>query len=200
MSNKRRMYDAEERYEVLIKQRRRCSICGKALNTKNMTLDHYIPLSKGGRNINRNIFITCFECNIHKGNKIYDPEVIYKYASEGKIEWAKREHNVWVQYNLKTIAKRTKIILVYTKETLIEIPFDRNLYLQDKNNLRILKRVENRYKVKNIDLIDRQIVIPIGNIEINEPYYDTKTKSSVLLVTDRSKLNEAKKNILEFRK
>lgn len=190
------LHNYESRFNILNNQNNICSICGKSLNIDNFTIDHYIPRSKEGSSEQRNLFITCKECNKQKSNKIYKPEEIYKYTNEEKLEEAKKEYSLWAQYNSKIIQKRTKIILVYIKDTLIEIPFDRNLYTYDNSYLRIVRRLENVYNVSNIDLVEEPINIRLTNIEINEPLYITDIDTSVLLVTDRSKMEEAKQTLL----
>lgn len=45
----------------------RCAYCGR--KTKNLTVDHYIPLSKGGTNYIDNIVPACIRCNKQKWTK-----------------------------------------------------------------------------------------------------------------------------------
>jgi 5-methylcytosine-specific restriction endonuclease McrA len=44
-----------------------CAFCGA---TKNLTIDHIKPLSKGGKNELENIQVLCWECNKFKSNKV----------------------------------------------------------------------------------------------------------------------------------
>jgi len=46
-----------------------CVYCG---SNKNLTLDHVIPKSKGGKNSWENLVTSCFKCNLKKGNKTPD--------------------------------------------------------------------------------------------------------------------------------
>lgn len=43
-----------------------CVYCG---SNKNLTLDHVIPKSRGGKNEWTNLVTSCFRCNLKKGNK-----------------------------------------------------------------------------------------------------------------------------------
>lgn len=43
--------------------------CVKCKTTKNLTIDHIIPLSKGGLDLVPNFQTMCKSCNIKKGNK-----------------------------------------------------------------------------------------------------------------------------------
>lgn len=46
-----------------------CQYCGKKLIGKELTMDHIIPRSKGGRTDWTNCATCCIPCNIKKGNK-----------------------------------------------------------------------------------------------------------------------------------
>ena len=57
------------------RDRKRCQLCGKKLNLKRpvphplaATIDHIIPLSKGGEHSYRNTQLACFKCNCAKSN------------------------------------------------------------------------------------------------------------------------------------
>ena len=52
-----------------------CSMCGRFVECQNLTLDHIIPLSKGGRHIPSNVQALCKSCNSSKHDKI--PEFIF---------------------------------------------------------------------------------------------------------------------------
>ncbi|RKD32105.1 HNH endonuclease [Thermohalobacter berrensis] len=47
-----------------------CFFCGKKLKFKQITLDHLLPLSKGGTNDIFNLVTSCKKCNKIKGNSI----------------------------------------------------------------------------------------------------------------------------------
>jgi 5-methylcytosine-specific restriction endonuclease McrA len=47
----------------------RCAYC-TADCSENPTIDHLIPLSKGGGNTLDNLVIACYTCNFRKGNKL----------------------------------------------------------------------------------------------------------------------------------
>jgi 5-methylcytosine-specific restriction endonuclease McrA len=56
-----------EKNEIKQKLGNICKLCG---TTKDLTIDHIIPLSKGGDNILENYQILCRSCNSKKGTKI----------------------------------------------------------------------------------------------------------------------------------
>jgi len=47
-----------------------CKYCRIPLDLENSTLDHIIPLSKGGTNKMENLAVACSDCNNKKGNAI----------------------------------------------------------------------------------------------------------------------------------
>ena len=50
-----------------------CQYCYIELPRKELTLDHVIPISRGGKTSWENIVASCKTCNIAKGNKIQYP-------------------------------------------------------------------------------------------------------------------------------
>jgi 5-methylcytosine-specific restriction endonuclease McrA len=54
----------------LLREDRHCKYCGKRLNRYTATIDHVIPLSKGGKDSKKNRVLACYECNQEKGDKI----------------------------------------------------------------------------------------------------------------------------------
>ena len=49
-----------------------CMFCGKKIPQVQLTVDHFVPLEKGGANDPSNYLSCCRACNKHKGNQ--DPE------------------------------------------------------------------------------------------------------------------------------
>jgi len=56
--------------EVLLKLLESNPICAKCESEYRLTVDHIIPLSKGGNNELSNLQVLCAECNASKGNKV----------------------------------------------------------------------------------------------------------------------------------
>ena len=52
----------------------RCIYCNKKLNETNATIDHIVPISKGGNNCQVNLITCCINCNNERGNLDF-----YKY-------------------------------------------------------------------------------------------------------------------------
>lgn len=47
-----------------------CAICGKPVSQQDFTIDHIIPLSRGGSNNIDNFQIACYDCNELKSNRM----------------------------------------------------------------------------------------------------------------------------------
>ncbi|NPA95733.1 MAG: HNH endonuclease [Thermodesulfobacteria bacterium] len=48
----------------------RCYYCGKVVGPSNLTMDHLIPLSRGGKSIRANLVPACKECNNKKKSSL----------------------------------------------------------------------------------------------------------------------------------
>jgi 5-methylcytosine-specific restriction endonuclease McrA len=56
---------------VFLRDNFTCAYCGKQFNSKsNLTIDHIIPVSRGGKNSYENCITSCKKCNHLKGNKL----------------------------------------------------------------------------------------------------------------------------------
>ena len=64
---KSRPVTAEDWLEILALHKNRCHYCRKR---RVLTIDHVIPLSKGGKHLKENIVPACRSCNSTKGNRI----------------------------------------------------------------------------------------------------------------------------------
>jgi len=54
---------------ILKRDKHTCVYCG---STKDLTLDHVMPKSRGGKNTWENLVTSCFPCNHRKGNRTPD--------------------------------------------------------------------------------------------------------------------------------
>lgn len=71
-------FTPEEKLFIRNKSNNVCSHCGKKLSD-DFTVEHVIPISKGGSNSLANIVALCYNCNSNKDNYIYHPKDYYKY-------------------------------------------------------------------------------------------------------------------------
>lgn len=70
------LYDRLPRQEVKFNRRNiyardgnRCQYCGKRFATNQLSIDHVIPRSQGGRTVWDNVVCACLACNVRKGGR-----------------------------------------------------------------------------------------------------------------------------------
>ena len=58
------------RFNVFLRDRFACQYCGDRFPTHDLTFDHVVPRSRGGRTVWENVVSACSECNLLKGNRM----------------------------------------------------------------------------------------------------------------------------------
>ena len=58
------------RFNVFLRDRFSCQFCGEALPTHELTFDHLVPRSRGGRTTWENVVTACSPCNLTKGDQL----------------------------------------------------------------------------------------------------------------------------------
>ena len=58
------------RFNVFLRDRFTCQYCGDGFPTHELTFDHIIPRSRGGRTVWTNVVTACGACNLRKGNRL----------------------------------------------------------------------------------------------------------------------------------
>jgi 5-methylcytosine-specific restriction endonuclease McrA len=58
------------RFNVFLRDRFSCQFCGEALPTHELTFDHLVPRSRGGRTTWENVVTACSPCNLTKGDRL----------------------------------------------------------------------------------------------------------------------------------
>lgn len=88
----------EEKEDVLKKSGGICAHCGKPIYIGyQFSVDHYIPLTKGGVNRSYNLVPLCKECNKKKDDKIFEPEEYLPYLKEKPMEQLKGYYESYVK-------------------------------------------------------------------------------------------------------
>jgi 5-methylcytosine-specific restriction endonuclease McrA len=93
------------RRTVLARDHYTCQYCGRQPARKDLTVDHIVPRSRGGRTTWDNVVTACQRCNGHKGNRTPDEagmDVLCQparphYVALALIEGAEARH-VWDKY------------------------------------------------------------------------------------------------------
>jgi len=60
---------ALSRKNILLRDRNTCQFCGSAFSASELTLDHVMPRSRGGRSTWENLVACCYTCNNQKGDR-----------------------------------------------------------------------------------------------------------------------------------
>lgn len=92
-TDKRRIFTPEEKKQLLKDNHGICAHCGKKLTLKTMTVEHIIPLSRGGKNEPENLTILCKEDNKRKGDLLYLPAAFYT-ALRGKPRYEQMQKHM----------------------------------------------------------------------------------------------------------
>ena len=65
------------RFNVFLRDRFTCQYCGDGYAADDLTFDHVIPRSRGGRTLWNNVVTSCAPCNLRKGNRLPRQSGIY---------------------------------------------------------------------------------------------------------------------------
>jgi 5-methylcytosine-specific restriction endonuclease McrA len=60
---------ALSRKNILLRDHNTCQFCGRMLPAAQLTLDHVVPRSRGGRSCWENLVASCYNCNNRKGDR-----------------------------------------------------------------------------------------------------------------------------------
>lgn len=63
-------HPAFTRFNVFLRDRFTCQYCGEPYPSHELTFDHLVPRSRGGRTIWTNVVTACATCNLWKGNRL----------------------------------------------------------------------------------------------------------------------------------
>jgi 5-methylcytosine-specific restriction endonuclease McrA len=58
------------RGNIYLRDSNRCQYCGKKFSSSELSLDHVVPISRGGKSTWENVVCACLPCNVKKGNKL----------------------------------------------------------------------------------------------------------------------------------
>lgn len=99
----RRCFTSKERSEIYIRDKGKCGICGKFIPLNEFTIDHIVPISKGGTYDYDNLQCCCFKCNQLKSNEM--PDDFYGKMFIALINHAKQKNNKKMKKFLKKAEK-----------------------------------------------------------------------------------------------
>ena len=75
-------FSYEYKQSIMQKSGEKCCLCGrKCYIGYGATIDHFIPLVKGGTNEDANLVQMCEDCNKKKGSDLYSPSYVKEYLN-----------------------------------------------------------------------------------------------------------------------
>lgn len=107
---KRKQFSATERVKIYNKGKGRCAICGKFVPYDSFTVDHIIPLAKGGTNAMDNLQVARSPCNLIKQDIL--PEDLMKKLTEIILYQMKNSYDkkLWKRMNyLRRLGQKRKM-------------------------------------------------------------------------------------------
>jgi 5-methylcytosine-specific restriction endonuclease McrA len=75
------------RVNIYARDHYRCQYCGKKAAMHELTYDHVIPRSQGGRTEWTNIVTACYECNRHKGGRTPKQAGMHLLSQPAQPNW-----------------------------------------------------------------------------------------------------------------
>jgi 5-methylcytosine-specific restriction endonuclease McrA len=66
----------------------RCQYCGKGQSAAELSIDHVVPRSRGGRTTWDNCVLSCIPCNVKKGSRLLNEAGMSLVAPPGKPVWS----------------------------------------------------------------------------------------------------------------
>ncbi|MDE2105707.1 MAG: HNH endonuclease [Patescibacteria group bacterium] len=80
------------RRSILLRDHYRCQYCGEKFPISELTYDHYIPRSKGGKTTWDNILTACLKCNAIKSDKHLTPRSLPRCPTKLELLQAGMQH------------------------------------------------------------------------------------------------------------
>ena len=76
------------RFNVFLRDAFGCQYCGERFPTPDLTFDHVIPRSRGGRTTWENVVTACGGCNLRKGNQLpRECNMVPRHAPRQPTTW-----------------------------------------------------------------------------------------------------------------
>ena len=122
----REQFTYDDKLEIAKKSNGLCCNCGRPVHFGyGATVEHFIPLSKGGTNRGINIVMLCKACNEEKNNFIYRPQDYLKYLNDEHYEKIKGYFDSYI--NSFDFINRDNLLACDRYKVLVS-PMSRNLY------------------------------------------------------------------------
>jgi len=74
--SKTRFTSTARRYEIYLRDNKKCYQCDLTLTQNKFELDHLLPISKGGDSTSLNLAVSCLRCNRSRGARIGEKQML----------------------------------------------------------------------------------------------------------------------------
>ena len=75
------------RRNIYLRDDHTCQYCGKIPPKEELTIDHVLPRSRGGRTTWENVVLACIKCNMKKGSKLVNEAGMRLMSEPRKPHW-----------------------------------------------------------------------------------------------------------------
>lgn len=107
-----------------------CYYCGKEIIfSKDLTVDHLIPVSRGGKTVEENLAICCYQCNQEKANMTEEEYKLYLNKKDELI------NNIQITYNTKQLINTYQAIIDTYENIYKEIGEQNEMKVQLENTI-----------------------------------------------------------------
>jgi 5-methylcytosine-specific restriction endonuclease McrA len=98
---------ATQRNRILARDRYRCQYCARKGTAFDLTLDHIVPRSRGGKTLAENLVASCKDCNNRKGDRtpeearmplLTNPAALYYGLERTALHQAAEQRPEWRKY------------------------------------------------------------------------------------------------------
>lgn len=80
------------RKNIYLRDSHTCQYCGKVPKKEELTIDHVLPRSRGGKTTWENVVLACIKCNMRKGNKLLHEAGLKLLNQPVKPHWLACSH------------------------------------------------------------------------------------------------------------
>ena len=138
----------EKQAHIARKSDERCCHCGKKVYFDfGATVEHFVPLSKGGTNKDINLYMLCADCNQKKGNYIYHPEDYMNYLKPQHMNKLKEYFHSYIQ-SFEFVNRHNIFACDIYKTNLCSLPYEMSMRLPKNKRNSILERATTTLWIK----------------------------------------------------
>lgn len=94
------------RRNIFMRDRYTCQYCGQRPPSEELTIDHVVPRSRGGRTHWENVVLACTRCNARKSNRMLDEINMTLRKPPRKPHWPLVYHNMRLNEDNRSLWQR----------------------------------------------------------------------------------------------